>query len=144
VFYAAILLPISENCIRPRISQFYQILSDFLAPERSQLTDPLLLHFQFQTPVNIWKTDFDPVSTGVTADQNGFQLSSSGSLSLNISTALLVLSMILPLLAAIILVTVAIIILVDKITEYRTSIFLSTVEGERLSRLETFGDLAQV
>ena len=52
--------------------------------------------------------------------------------------------MMLPLLAAIVLVTLAIIILVDKITEYRKSIFLSTVEGERLSRLETFSDLAQV
>jgi hypothetical protein len=138
------LQPIPEYYTRPRISQFYQILSDFLAPELSQLDNPLLLKFQFQTPVNIWKTDFDPVSTGVAADQNGFQLSSSGTLSLNQTTALLILSMMLPLLAAIVLVTLAIIILVDKITEYRKSIFLSTVEGERLSRLETFSDLAQV
>jgi hypothetical protein len=138
------LLSIPEYYTRPRISQFYQILSDFLAPELSQLDNPLLLQFQFQTPVNIWKTDFDPVSTGVAADQNGFTLSQSGSLSLNQSTALLILSMILPLLAAIVFVALTIIILVDKITEYRKSIFLSTVEGERLSRLETFGDLAQV
>jgi hypothetical protein len=59
-------------------------------------------------------------------------------------TALLVLSMILPLLAAIALVVVAIIIIVDKITDYRKAIFLSTVEGERLSRIDTFCDLAQV
>jgi hypothetical protein len=129
---------------RPRISHFYQILSDFLSPELGQLTNPLLLQFQFQTPVNIWKTSFSPVSVGSGADQSGFTLNPSGSLSLSKDTALLFLSMMLPLLATIALVLVILIVLVDKITEYRKAIFLSTVEGERLSRLDTFRDLAQV
>jgi hypothetical protein len=80
----------------------------------------------------------------VLEDQNGFTLSVSGSLTLSKDTALLFLSMILPLLASIALVLVALFVLVDKITDYRKAIFLSTVEGERLSRLETFRDLAQV
>jgi hypothetical protein len=134
----------SDSTTRPRISHYYQAFSDFLSPELSQLKKPLSLKFQFQTPVNIWKSSFLPVSTGLAADQNGFTMTRYGTLSLSSDTALLFLSMILPLLAAIVLVSVCLIVLVNRITEYRKAIFLSTVEGERLSRLEMFSDLAQV
>ncbi len=104
-----------------------------------------MLYFQFQTPVNIWKTAFNPVSVGTIINQNGFTLSPTGSLNDSfLSSALLFLSMIFPLLAALAFVLVGLLVLVDKVTDYRKSIFLSTVEGERLSKHKTFSDLAQV
>ena len=119
-------------CNRPRISQFYQILSDFLAPERNRPSNPILLFFQFQTPVNIWKTAFSPVSTG-SGNQNGFTLSQRGTLGLDgNASALLFLSMLFPVIAAIGIVVAVSFLLVDKITDYRKEIFLSTVEGEGL------------
>jgi hypothetical protein len=130
---------------RPRISQFYLILSDFLAPEIGRFATPLYLFFQNQTPVNIVKTSFDPVSTGPTKEQSGFILSTQSTLSSSAqSTALLLLSCILPVLSATVVVVAAVFVIVDKIADYRKSIFLSTVEGERLSRLVDFADLAQV
>jgi hypothetical protein len=135
------LLPLD----RPRISQFYLMLSDFLAPEIGRFATPLYLYFQNQTPVNIVKTSFDPVSTGPTKEQSGFILSTQSTLSNSAqSTALLLLSCILPVLSATVVVVAAVFVIVDKIADYRKSIFLSTVEGERLSRLVDFEDLAQV
>jgi len=99
----------------------------------SRPSNPILLYFQFQTPVNIWKTAFSPVSTGLSGNQNGFTLSQRGTLDIDANaSALLFLSMLFPVIAAIGIVVAVSFLLVDKITDYRKDIFLSTVEGEGL------------
>jgi hypothetical protein len=130
---------------RPRISQFYQILSDFLSPELGrQQSGQIFLNYQFQLPVQVLKSGFKAVAQDSAFSSSGFTLVNADSLGSDRESFLLYISVLLPVIASSIITALTILFILDKVTDHRILMFQTCVEGERLSRIELFYDLAQV
>lgn len=129
---------------RPRISQFYQILSDFLNPELGRQSGQIFLNYQFQLPVQVLKSGFKAVAQDSAFSASGFTLVNADSLGSDRESFLLYISVLLPVIASSIITALTILFILDKVTDHRILMFQTCIEGERLSRIELFYDLAQV
>jgi len=128
---------------RPRIAQNYEILWDFLTAEEAET---MQLSFQFKLPLQIIKAGFSDAVFGEKKDHErvGFKVDSWQNFGWDRESVLLGISVLIPYICSVVISFLILKLVLDKMFEYRKTLFLSTVEGERLSRIEPFSDLAQV
>ena len=122
----------------------YQILSDFFSPELSRESGQIYLNYQFQTPLMIVKSGFNAVAQESAFSTSGYTLVNADQLGSDRESFLLYVSILLPAIASVVIAALVILFILDKVTDHRILMFLTTVEGERLSRIEVFSDLAKV
>jgi hypothetical protein len=122
----------------------YQILSDFFSPELARESGQIYLNYQFQAPLMIVKSGFNAVAQESSLSSSGFALVNADQLGGDRESFLLYVSILLPAIASVIIAALIILFILDKVTDHRILMFLTTVEGERLSRIEVFSDLAKV
>jgi hypothetical protein len=133
---------------RKRIAQNFQILRQFLTEQEDQ---SIFLSFQFQTPFQILKAGFDSYVIKTPNKENdqivessGFKLNPSKYMDGGREMLLLQISVLIPYVASLIATILITKYVMEKIIEYRKALFLATIEGQRLSRIEPFSELAQV
>jgi hypothetical protein len=103
------------------------------------------LSFQFKLPIQIIKIGFSTVIFGEDVQERvSHQVDNWQNFGWDRESVLLGISVLIPYICSIVISLLILKVVLDKIFEYRKTLFLSTVEGERLCRIEPFSDLAQV
>jgi hypothetical protein len=134
------VISIPYQCFRPRIAQNYEILKNFLTFEEEET---MHLSFQFQSSVQIFKSGFTPYVEDIELETSGFELDPLFYLGVNRESWLLYISIILPEVASVCISIWLINYAFKKLYSYRINLFQTTMEGERLSRIAPFSELAQ-
>jgi hypothetical protein len=122
----------------------YQIISDFFSPELARESGQIYLNYQFQAPLMIVKSGFNAVAQELAFSTGAYTLVNADQLGGDRESFLLYVSILLPAIASVVIASLLILFILDKVTDHRILMFLTTVEGERLSRIEVFSDLAKV
>jgi hypothetical protein len=104
------------------------------------------LSFQFKLPLSINQIGFSTVVFGKKEIQERihFKVNQWQNFGWDRESVLLGISILFPYFCSVIVSFLILKIVLDKIFKYRKTVFLRTIEGERLSRIEPFNDLAQV
>jgi hypothetical protein len=104
------------------------------------------ISFRFRLAAQVWAAVFqivERVSTSVGTTVTYYSMLYDGSLSINPSaSSLITLSILLPIIVAVVLAIFAGLALASKVEELRSNFFLSSIEGSRLSSIEVFRGLS--
>jgi hypothetical protein len=107
--------------------------------------ETMKLSFQFKQPLQIIKSGFASVAFGTGGSERiGFKVDDWQNLGWDRESVLLGISILIPYCCSLIISLLILKLILDKMFEYRKTLFLSTIEGERLSRIDPFSDLAGV
>lgn len=101
------------------------------------------MSFQFQSPVQIFKFGFTPYVEDLEYDTSAYELDPHFYLSADRESWLLYISIFLPELVSVLIVYLLLNYYFRKLHSYRVILFQNTIEGERLSRIAPFSELAQ-